>query len=73
MNMKSKSSLLAAITGLALMTEGLTMDRPLASIAASFKGKLNGHSPWNTVKSTKVKKWRKRERLAKKARKINWM
>lgn len=70
--MKSKASLLAGIAGLALMTEGLTMDRPVSSRTTSFKGKLNGHSPWNTVKDAKVKKWRKRERLAKKARKLNW-
>ena len=67
MSMKSKLKLAAIMSAASI----LGSDMPIME-RKKPTGKLNGHSPWLTAKDAKVKKWRKKEKSAKQARKINW-
>lgn len=60
----------AAILGLAAIMGGL--DMPLRSSTARSSSPSSGHKSWGRAKSPKVRDWRKKEKAAKQARKLNW-
>ena len=65
-----KSAIRALLGATALMSMGIPMGTPTPRRQSSSK--LDGHTPWNTIKDAKVRKSRAKERRAKQARKLNW-
>lgn len=67
MNMNKKARLMGALLGASMLGMDL---QPIER--QPRKTVKDGHTVCNTQKDANVKKWRAKERRAKKARKLNW-